>query len=144
MKYLLFLIFSNIIYAQSRKDIDTTSVAPSYPISNDISLNDSTIYLEVDQKPEFPGGIDVFRNKVLTNFSNSSVTGYEGKVKTEVTFIIEKNGRISDIKADGRNTDFNGEIARSVISVTTKWRPAKIKGIRVRSKYNFPITINFE
>ena len=38
--------------------------------------------------------------------------GTEGVIKTMVTFIVERDGTITNIKADGPNKDFNAEAIR--------------------------------
>ena len=43
--------------------------------------------------------------------------GTEGVIKTMVTFIVERDGTITNIKADGPNKDFNAEAIRTIKSV---------------------------
>ncbi|WP_185117049.1 energy transducer TonB [Chryseobacterium sp. T16E-39] len=109
-----------------------------------VSPNDSNIYTDVDQTAEFPGGVNAFRNKVSSAFDESVMKGDEGAVKTEVTFIVEKDGSISDVKATGKNQDFNNEAVRTVKTIKAKWSPAKISSIPVRYLYRLPLTMNFE
>ncbi len=97
----------------------------------------------VDVEASFMGGIDAFRNKVMNNFDGSGMES-DGVVKTTVTFIVEKDGTISGLKADGKNADFNSEALRTVKSIKGRWVPAKIKGQPVRSYFKFPITMKFE
>jgi hypothetical protein len=97
----------------------------------------------VDVEASFMGGIDVFRNKVMNNFDGSGMES-EGVVKTTVTFIVEKDGTISGLKADGKNTDFNSEALRTIKSIKGRWVPAKVKGQPVRSYFKFPISMKFE
>ena len=70
--------------------------------------------------------------------------GDEGTVKTEVTFVVERDGSITDVKASGPNKDFNAEAIRTVKSVRNKWAPAKINGQAVRYRYRLPLTMQFE
>jgi protein TonB len=46
--------------------------------------------------------------------------GGEGTIKATVTFIIERDGSITDIKVQGGNSDFNQEAIRTVKSIKTK------------------------
>ncbi|MDQ1802417.1 energy transducer TonB [Chryseobacterium sp. CKR4-1] len=92
----------------------------------------------------FVGGIDSFRNKVMNNFDGSGFES-DGVVKTTVTFIVEIDGTISGIKANGGNADFNSEAIRTVKSIRGKWIPGKNKkGEAVRSYFKFPISMKFE
>lgn len=104
----------------------------------------------IDKDPSveasFAGGIDSFRNKVMNSFDGS---GFESEdvVKTTVTFIVEMDGTISGVKANGTNADFNNEAMRTIkmISNRGKWIPAKNKkGEYVRSYFKFPISMKFE
>lgn len=92
----------------------------------------------------FVGGIDSFRNKVMNNFDGSGFDT-EGVVKTTITFIVEIDGTISGIKANGGNADFNSEAMRTIKSIRGKWVPGKNKnGEAVRSYFKFPISMKFE
>ncbi len=102
------------------------------------------VYESVDQEAEFPGSLNSFRNKIAENFDNSAMEGGEGTLKTTVTFIVERDGSISDVKASGSNPDFNSEAVRTVKSIRTKWVPAKINGQPVRQRFRLPLTMNFE
>lgn len=102
------------------------------------------VYESVDQEAEFPGSLNSFRNKIAENFDNSAMEGGEGTLKTTVTFIVERDGSISDVKATGSNSDFNSEAVRTVKSIRTKWVPAKINGQPVRQRFRLPLTMNFE
>ena len=102
------------------------------------------VYESVDQEAEFPGSLNSFRNKIAENFDNSAMEGGEGTLKATVTFIVERDGSISDVKASGSNSDFNSEAVRTVKSIRTKWVPAKINGQPVRQRFRMPLAMNFE
>ncbi len=92
----------------------------------------------------FEGGIDSFRNKVINKFDNSGFDN-EGVLSTTVTFIVETNGTISDIKTSGKDASFNAEALRTIKSIKGKWIPGKNKkGEPVRSYFKFPISMKFE
>lgn len=107
-------------------------------------VSENQVYTEVEQLAEFKGGINAFRSKVQNNFDTSVMSGDEGTVKTEVTFVVERDGSITDVKASGPNKDFNAEAIRTVKSVRDKWTPAKINGQAVRYRYRLPLTMQFE
>lgn len=107
-------------------------------------IDQSKIYEEVEQLPEFPGGVNSFRSKVNSSFDTSMMKGDEGQVKTEVSFIVEKDGAISDVKANGTNQDFNAEAVRTIKTIKNKWVPAKINGQAVRYRFRLPLTMQFD
>ncbi|RQP08966.1 MAG: energy transducer TonB [Chryseobacterium sp.] len=98
----------------------------------------------VDQDAEFiGGGLNKFRNLVAQNFDTGIMEG-EGTVKTTITFVVERDGSISDVKASGPNSTFNREAERTIRSIRGKWKPGKVNGQEVRSRFRLPLTMNFE
>jgi hypothetical protein len=99
---------------------------------------------ELSVSANFEGGIESFRNKVMSKFDGSGFSS-DDVMKTTVTFIVEKDGTISGIKADGRDSDFNAEALRTIKAVKGKWIPGKNKnGDAVRSYFKFPISMKFD
>ncbi|WP_419868427.1 energy transducer TonB [Chryseobacterium sp. CT-SW4] len=115
---------------------------PSTPqVPNDHVADGSELSVEAN----FVGGIDSFRTKVMDRFDNSGFEGTDGVMTTTVTFIVERDGTISGIKANGKDADFNNEALRTIKSIKGKWIPGKNKkGEPVRSYFKFPISMKFE
>lgn len=105
---------------------------------------DNTPITVVDVEASFNGGINAFRSKVVGNFETGNFEGSGDLMKTVVTFIVEKDGTISNIKANGDNPQFNKEAEKTVRSIKGKWTPAKLNGENVRSYFKFPISMQFE
>lgn len=100
---------------------------------------------ELSAEAVFAGGIDAFRNKVMNNFDGSQFEDSGETMKTVITFIVEKDGTISGLKANGKEAGFNSEAIRTIKSIKGLWKPAKNKqGENVRSYFKFPISMNFE
>lgn len=100
---------------------------------------------ELASEAVFAGGIDAFRNKVMNNFDISGFEGNGDTMRTIITFVVEKDGTISGLKANGKDVEFNNEAIRTIKNVKGLWKPAKNKqGETVRSYFKFPITMNFE
>lgn len=97
----------------------------------------------VEQTADFAGGLNKFRALVQSNFDTSAVEG-EGTLKTTVTFVVEKDGSLSQVVASGPNADFNREAERTIKGIKGKWNPGKNGGQPVRSRFRFPLTMNFE
>lgn len=111
--------------------------APPKPVNND----PVTV---VDVEAGFVGGINAFRTKVVQSFGTEDFEGADKLMKTTVTFIVEKDGSISNIKANGNDAQFNAEAERTVKKIKGKWSPAKLRGENVRSYFKFPISMQFE
>jgi protein TonB len=116
---------------------------PVQPTAEPKKEDPNAIPTVVDVEATFPGGIDSFRNKVINNFDGSGMSS-DDVVKTIITFIVEKDGTISGIKANGKDADFNSEALRTVKAIKGKWIPAKVKGQPVRSYFKFPISMKFD
>ncbi|SHF37528.1 energy transducer TonB [Chryseobacterium sp. OV279] len=115
---------------------------PTAPKVDDNHIADPT---ELASEAVFAGGIDSFRNKVMNNFDGSGFGDDGGTMKTVITFIVEKDGTISGLKANGKDADFNNEAIRTIKNIKGLWKPAKNKqGESVRSYFKFPISMNFE
>lgn len=131
-------------YVPTAPTINTGPVSTQTPPRADVKpVDNNGIPTVVDVEANFVGGVDAFRNKVMNNFDGS---GFESGdvMKTTITFIVEKDGTISGIKADGKNADFNSEAMRTIRSIKVKWVPAKVNGQPVRSYFKFPISMKFD
>ena len=93
----------------------------------------------VDVRPEYPGGMDEFRNFIAKNYRTPDVKGLAGKVF--ITFIIEKDGRVSDIKVIRDIGYGTGKEAIRVLKNCEKWSPGEQNGKKVRVLYSIPISI---
>lgn len=100
-----------------------------------------TIYdfKEVDVKPEYPGGVEAFNKFIAKNFKAPEEEGLNGKII--ITFVIEIDGSITDIKVLQDIGYGSGAEVFKVLTMSKKWIPAKLNDIPVRVLYQFPITI---
>lgn len=104
----------------------------------------NTIYEDIADKAEYPGGINAFRNNFAQTFKAGKVNG-RGQVKSEVRFVVDQQGMITDITTIGENKSMNKEMERAIKAMSkTKWIPAKIDGQPVKFRFKLPITINLE
>ena len=107
----------------------------------DAVAEDTKIYSTagIEQKPEFPGGMANFYKFVGNNFKAPEEEGLKGKVL--VTFVVEKDGSLTDIKVI-RDIGF-GTAAEAirVLRKSPKWSPGEQNGKKVRVQFSLPITI---
>ncbi|RTY92515.1 energy transducer TonB [Flavobacterium sp. GT3R68] len=114
------------------------------PVGNgpaDVVEEDNNIYntAGIEVKPAFPGGIDKFYKFVGNNYRTPEEEGLKGKVY--VTFVVEKDGSLTDIKVI-RDIGFGtGKEAIRVLKSSPKWVPGEQNGKKVRVLYSLPITI---
>jgi protein TonB len=93
----------------------------------------------IEQKPEFPGGIEKFYGFVSKNYQAPEEEGLKGKVY--VTFVVEKDGSLTDIKVIRDIGYGTGKEAIRVLNKCPKWLPGEQNGKKVRVLYSLPITI---
>ncbi len=93
----------------------------------------------IEVKPDFPGGIDKFYKFVGNNYQAPEEEGLKGKVY--VTFVVEKDGSLTDIKVIRDIGYGTGKEAIRVLKKCPKWTPGEQNGKKVRVLYSLPITI---
>jgi protein TonB len=102
---------------------------------------DNTVYntAGIEVKPDFPGGMEKFYKFVGNNYQTPEEDGLKGKVY--VTFVVEKDGSLTDIKVI-RDIGFGtGKEALRVLNKCPRWTPGEQNGKKVRVLYSLPITI---
>lgn len=101
---------------------------------------DDKIYDIVEENAGFPGGEEALMdwlNKNLKYPSKCQEQGVQGQVV--VGFVVEKDGRITDIKiVRSPDPDLSKEAER-VVKEMPKWKPGKQGNKPVRSRFNLPI-----
>ena len=103
-------------------------------------VEEQQIFMVVENAPAFPGG-DAARMKFLQDNIKypqmARESGIQGTVY--VTFVVERNGNVTDVKilrGIGGGCD---EEAVRVVQNMPKWAPGKQRGKPVRVQFNMPI-----
>ena len=99
---------------------------------------------ELDRQPNFPGGLKGFYEYVGNHFDKQEVV--EGEtIRVLVSFVIEKNGSMTDIEVVQKTTtEIDKEALRVLKSLKTKWEPGYKDGEAVRTRYTLPIVVSAE
>lgn len=109
-----------------------------------IATEDNTVYdvfVALEVQPTFPGGMDKFYKYLSKNIRYPAMAqdnNIQGKVY--LSFIIEKNGSLTDIKVERKLGYGTDEEAVRVLSGSPKWVAGVQNGKFVRVKYNIPIS----
>lgn len=120
---------------------ETTPVEIAVPLPPE----DDKVYQVVEVMPEFPGG-QAELLKYLARSVKYPVESVEKKEEGRVslTFIVNKDGSISDVKVVRNATPaLDAEAIRVVKSMPT-WTPGKEKGKIVRVAYTVPVTFRLQ
>ncbi len=98
------------------------------------------IFVFVEDQPSFPGG-DEARIKYLQENIHypemAKESGIQGTVY--VTFVVEKDGRITNVKVLRGIGGGCDEEAVRIIKNMPRWKPGKQRGRPVRAQFNMPI-----
>lgn len=104
-------------------------------------VNDSTVFMVVEQMPNFPGGMEAlmaFIGKNVKYPTKAVSNGVQGRVIVE--FVVNKDGTIVDHKViRGVDLELDQEAIR-VVAMMPKWQPGMQRGEAVRVKFTVPIT----
>lgn len=132
MKELVFLFIFLVSFQNVNSQTDSTATVPK---------EDNTVYnsavLEI--KPEFKGGLNKFYDFIAKNYRTPDVPGLKGKLL--VSFVVEKDGSITDIKVLKDIGYGSGEEAIRILKKCPNWIPAEQKGKKVRCTFMLPINI---
>ena len=111
------------------------------PKHQEVVEEDNTVYnmAGVEVKPEYPGGIQKFYDFVGKNYQAPDEPGLNGKVM--VSFTVEKDGTLTDIRVLKDIGYGTGKEAERVLRKSPRWEPAVQNGKKVRCTYQLPITI---
>lgn len=98
-------------------------------------------FVSVDTPPKFPGGMEEFYKFLAREIKypdEAKKNNVQGKVF--LTFIVEKDGSLNEIKAAGRTLGYGtDEEAIRVLKLSPKWESGKVKGESVRVQYHMPV-----
>ncbi|MBR6285883.1 MAG: TonB family protein [Bacteroidaceae bacterium] len=105
----------------------------------------SPVFDVVEQMPSYPGGQEKMFEFIMANLRYPAEAMKQKTVgRVIVTFVIEKNGAVSNVNvAKGVDPLLDAE-AKRVVSIMPHWNPGKQNGKTVRVKYAIPITFQLQ
>ncbi|PWK80398.1 protein TonB [Mucilaginibacter oryzae] len=106
-----------------------------------VEADPNQIFTSVEQVPEFAGGLEKFGQYLGKNIRYPAVAR-ENNVQGRVicTFVVEKDGSLTDIKVvRGIGSGCDEEAVR-VLKNSPKWKPGIQNGRPVRVQYSVPIS----
>ncbi len=112
------------------------------------SYDDVVSFYDCDQRPVFLHSTDpkTFLEKWVYQYLKYPVEavrdGVQGKVM--VSFIIEKDGRVADVRiVKGLSEELDAE-AIKVVGASPKWKPGRVNGNKVRTSLTIPVEFKLE
>ena len=143
-----------ITETERRGDTSTYSIEPfTFTLSEhlfeqllDIATSEEdTVYQTVEEMPEFPGGAEAMMKSIAGNIKYPEAAidkNIEGRVF--VSFVIEKDGSVSNVKVLRGIGGGCDEEAVRVIKGMPKWKPGIQEGKPVRVSYMMPINFKLD
>jgi protein TonB len=109
--------------------------------TEDTTAKKGEVFTAVEKSASYPGGMEK-----LYNYLQSHIKYPDAAKKAELqgivflTFVIEKDGSLTDMKVvRGRSPELDAEAMR-VMQLTAKWTPGTQGGVPVRQRYTVPIS----
>ncbi len=127
---------------------EAPSFRPSGKETKGTAYDDVVGYYDCDQRPVFLNSTDPaqFLEKWVYQYlkypESSLVKGEQGKVMVE--FIVEKDGKVTNVRVSRGVSDALDAEAVKVIAASPKWKPGRIKGEKVRTMITIPVEFRLE
>lgn len=123
-------------YFKADIDEDLTIVEEVNP-----SVDYNAIFTAPETKPEFPGGTAAIYRHIAKTMRYPLIAQENGKQgKVIVSFIIEKDGTLSDVRVSkGVDPNLDKEAIR-IIKTLPNFTPGKMNGKPVRTSMSLPVT----
>lgn len=147
MRFLIpLLLIATISKAQNTTQINPADVGEIrkgvVPVPGDNQVYNGAI-LQV--KPVYPGGVITLQNKIAAEVIKNADLPKNFSGKIYLSFVVEKNGSLTDIKTlhdPGYKAGLFAE--RTIRGDKTRWSPGILNGIPVRSQYLVPVEIKMK
>ena len=108
-----------------------------------VSQSNQNVYDQVEQMPEFPGGMPAMIEFLQTNIKypkDAIKQDVGGKVM--VMFVVETDGSISNVRVARKVFPSLDKEAVRVVKAMPKWKPGKEKGRPVRVNFTLPVVFS--
>ena len=134
MRFFTILILSTTLcYSQL---VDVSKIYPLASVESPPVFDNCLNIIQKDQKKCFEQSVNDHIQRNL-NYPEDAFDSKSGG-RVLVSFIIDRNGYISDIFTKGPNQSLENEVER-VVSLLSNPKPAKINGIDVSINYSLPV-----
>jgi len=116
-------------------------VLTTTPVQITTSEKDDKIYDVVEVNAGFPGGDEACFRWIKDHIKYpKECIEKEIQGRVQISFVVEKDGSITDAKVLRPIHPLLSEEALRVVKAMPKWAPAKVKGQTVRSRFNLPVS----
>lgn len=133
-----------IVNAEVTDKTENIEITP-VTVEQEEEEDEQEIFQVVEQDPEFPGGVEALYKYIQSNIKypqlakENNITG-----RVFVTFVVEKDGSVSNVKAARDIGGGCGAEAVRVVKSMPKWKPGKQRGKAVRAAYTLPVNFTLQ
>lgn len=137
MKTSIYLIFALLILSSfSNEKTNSTEATPLF--------SDSSIFIEIETQPEFPGGVDSISSFIVKNVKYpKEALKKEIQGRVLISFVVNAEGYVEDVKPLLPPEKWLGygleEEAVRIVSAMPRWTPGIQDGKKVKVRYTLPI-----
>lgn len=137
MKKVILVLGILLVYCLNTNAQDVNTTEKRIPVGEK-DKNDACFL--VDEMPQFPGGEEAMMKFLVENVKYpDSVKECPSSGTVIVTFIVETDGSLSNIKILRSVEESLDNEAIRVVKSMPKWEPGKQNGEKVRVNYNLPL-----
>ena len=114
-------------------------------VEEEVEEVEEEIFLVVEEDADFPGGLEALSKYLSENIKYPQLAkenNIEGRVF--VSFVVEKDGRVGNIKILRDIGGGCGAEAVRVVKSMPRWKPGKQRGKPVRSQFNLPVNFSLK
>ena len=109
-----------------------------------LTSNENPIKSQLSSTPNYPGGFNLMRQQIIDLFYTDAVLTDHKMMKADLLFVVEKDGSVSSVKAEGDNFSFNKQAEIAFYLLPEKFSPAFINGTPIRYQFRLPVAMDFK
>ncbi len=98
----------------------------------------------ISKNADYPGGFNLMRQQIMDLFYTNAILSENKVMKTDLLFVVEKDGSITSVHAEGDNFTFNRQAEIAFYLLPEKFSPAFIEGTPIRYRFRLPLAMNFK
>ena len=135
---LIILAIVSFVFAKSQVTYRTTTGKD--PSIEEIIYGNKKPFEQADILPQFKGEITQFKKILFEKLDIKKFNDSNEIYFSELSFIIEKDGSVSSIKAEGDEKEFNTEVINAFKKMKAEWIAARTTNWAVRYHVSVPVT----
>ena len=114
-------------------------------LDNAEDIDENEVFMIVEDPPQFPGGQEAMMKFIYSNITypaEAKTAGTDGMCV--ISFVVEKDGSLSDIKIVRDIGNGCGAEAERVVRLMPTWIAGKQRGENVRVSFNLPVRFKLQ